>query len=106
MGFWVCGSGGVFESCTFYLHDGRANRCCRVLPRLRSLSPKAEVSEMQWLAKKALLCPFRRTRRLQPMQQPLQLGSYPIPDTFESGEYLTTFYALDSTVAHDAVHRA
>ena len=21
--FWVCGSGGVFESCTFYLHDGR-----------------------------------------------------------------------------------
>ena len=29
MGFWVCGSGGVFESCTFYLHDGRANRGCR-----------------------------------------------------------------------------
>ena len=27
-GFWVCGSGGVFESCTFYLHDGRANRGC------------------------------------------------------------------------------
>ena len=26
--FWVCGSGGVFESCTFYLHDGRANRGC------------------------------------------------------------------------------
>ena len=31
MGFWVCGSGGVFESCTFYLHDGRANRGCRIL---------------------------------------------------------------------------
>ena len=30
MGFWVCGSGGVFESCTFYLHDGRANRGCRM----------------------------------------------------------------------------
>ena len=28
MGFWVCGSEGVFESCTFYLHDGRANRGC------------------------------------------------------------------------------
>ena len=29
MGFWVCGSGCVFESCTFYLHDGRANRGCQ-----------------------------------------------------------------------------
>ena len=28
MGFWMCGSGGVFESCTIYLHDGRANRGC------------------------------------------------------------------------------
>ena len=28
MGFWVCDSGGVFESCTFYLHDGRANTGC------------------------------------------------------------------------------
>ena len=25
----MCGSGGVFESCTIYLHDGRANRGCR-----------------------------------------------------------------------------
>ena len=28
-GFWVCGSGGVFESCAFHLHDGRANRGCQ-----------------------------------------------------------------------------
>ena len=33
MGFWVCGSEGVFESCTFYLHDGRANRGCRRLSK-------------------------------------------------------------------------
>ena len=30
-GFWKCGSRSVFESCTFYLHDGRANRGCRCL---------------------------------------------------------------------------
>ena len=27
-GFWVCGSGGVLESCTFSLHDRRAKRGC------------------------------------------------------------------------------
>ena len=26
----MCGSGGVFESCTIYLHDGRANRGCQL----------------------------------------------------------------------------
>jgi len=37
-GFWVCGSGGVFESCTFYLHDGRANRGCRLSCTVRTPS--------------------------------------------------------------------
>ena len=36
--FWVCGSGGVFESCTFYLHDGRANRGCRLSCTVRTPS--------------------------------------------------------------------
>ena len=34
-GFWKCGSRSVFESCTFYLHDGRANRGCRCTMMLR-----------------------------------------------------------------------
>ena len=47
----MCGSGGVFESCTFYLHDGRANRGCRVrssakcsLPRVHVTHPYSRVS--------------------------------------------------------------
>ena len=55
MGFWVCGSGGVFESCTFYLHDGRANRGCphRVCGCSLATSPHAHANSF---ARKRKMC--------------------------------------------------